>query len=42
MMPGTLTLEAEPERLFIHWINVEKDKHKATTKFQGVLKKIWD
>ncbi len=42
MMPGTLTLEAEPDRLFIHWINVKKDKHKATTRFQRVLKRIWD
>ncbi len=42
MMPGTLTLEAEPKRLFIHWINVKKDKHKAITRFQRVLSKIWD
>lgn len=42
MMPGTLTLEAEPERLFVHWINVQKDEHKATTRFQSVLKRIWD
>jgi multicomponent Na+:H+ antiporter subunit E len=42
MMPGTLTLEAEPGRLFIHWINMKKDKHKATTRFQSVLKRIWD
>ncbi|MEE9323520.1 MAG: Na+/H+ antiporter subunit E [Candidatus Aenigmarchaeota archaeon] len=42
MMPGTLTLEAEPNRLFVHWINVKEDKHRVVTKFQRVLKRIWD
>lgn len=42
MMPGTLTLEAEAKRLFIHWLNMKEDKHKAITRFQRVLKRIWD
>ncbi|MCK4335906.1 MAG: Na+/H+ antiporter subunit E [Candidatus Aenigmarchaeota archaeon] len=42
MMPGTLTLEAEPNRIFIHWLNMKKDRHKAITRFQRVLKRIWD
>lgn len=42
MMPGTLTLEAEPDRLYIHWINAEKDRNRAVTRFQNVLRKVWD
>ena len=42
MMPGTLTLEAKPKKLYMHWINVTKDKHNATTRFQRALKHVWD
>lgn len=42
MMPGTLTLEAGPGRIFIHWLNAERDRHKAITRFQRILRRIWD
>jgi multicomponent Na+:H+ antiporter subunit E len=42
MTPGTLTLEAEPDRLFVHWLHVKGDKNKITERFEKILKKIWD
>ncbi|MCK5022686.1 MAG: Na+/H+ antiporter subunit E [Candidatus Aenigmarchaeota archaeon] len=42
MMPGTLTLEAMPKKVYVHWLNAEKDEHKAITKFQKILGRIWD
>ncbi len=42
MMPGTLTLEAEPDRLFVHWLNMKGDKKRVVDRFQWILKRIWD
>ena len=42
MMPGTLTLEAKPRKIYVHWLNAERDEHKAITKFQKILGRIWD
>lgn len=42
MMPGTLTLEAGPRKLYVHWLNAERDRNRAITRFQRVLNKIWD
>lgn len=41
MTPGTLTLEAEPDRLFIHWLNMGKDKNEITEGFDKFLLRIW-
>lgn len=42
MMPGTLTLDAGPKSLQVHWINAEKDRNRAITRFQRALNMIWD
>lgn len=42
MTPGTLTLEAEPGKLFVHWLNAGKDKKQIAGVFDKILLKIWD
>jgi multicomponent Na+:H+ antiporter subunit E len=42
MTPGTLTLEAEPEKLYVHWLNMGKDKNQIAGVFDKFLAKIWD
>jgi len=42
MMPGTLTLEAEPEKLYVHWLNMHGTKKEIAGRFEKILKNIWD
>lgn len=42
MTPGTLTLDADPERLFVHWLNMKGDKKNIVSRLDKVLKRIWD
>jgi len=42
MTPGTLTLEAEPEKLYVHCLNSPKNKNQVVRKFERMLKRIWD
>jgi multicomponent Na+:H+ antiporter subunit E len=42
MTPGTLTLEAEPEHLYVHWLMRRENKEEISGKFEKILKKIWD
>ncbi len=42
MTPGTLTMEADPECLYVHCLNRPKDKNQISKKFERVLKRIWD
>ncbi|MCD6591199.1 MAG: Na+/H+ antiporter subunit E [Candidatus Aenigmarchaeota archaeon] len=41
MTPGTLTLEASPKKLYIHWLNAKGDKNRIAWRFERILKKIW-
>ncbi|MEM5871339.1 MAG: Na+/H+ antiporter subunit E [Candidatus Aenigmatarchaeota archaeon] len=41
MTPGTLTLEAEEGRLYVHWLNEGKDKKEISKTFDKFLNKIW-
>jgi len=41
MTPGTLTLEAEPKHLYVHWLARKEDKGQITRKFERILKNIW-
>jgi multicomponent Na+:H+ antiporter subunit E len=41
MTPGTLTLETQPGKLYIHWLRVKKDKGSITSGFERFLKKVW-
>jgi len=41
MTPGTLTLEIQPGKLYIHWLNMKKDKSSITYGFERFLKKVW-
>ena len=41
MTPGTLTLETEPGKLYIHWLKMETDKSSNTSGFERFLKKVW-
>jgi multicomponent Na+:H+ antiporter subunit E len=41
MTPGTLTLETQPGKLYIHWLKMEKDKTSITSGFERYLKKVW-
>ncbi|NIP40902.1 MAG: hypothetical protein GTN39_05280 [Candidatus Aenigmarchaeota archaeon] len=41
MTPGTLTLEAEPKHLYVHWLARRENKEEITEKFEKILKKIW-
>jgi multicomponent Na+:H+ antiporter subunit E len=42
MTPGTLTLEAKPSKLYVHWLNTKGDKNEIVRKFERILKNIWD
>jgi multicomponent Na+:H+ antiporter subunit E len=42
MTPGTLTLEAEPEHLYVHWLMRRENKEEISGKFERILKNIWD
>jgi multicomponent Na+:H+ antiporter subunit E len=42
MTPGTLSLEAEPGRVFVHCLNGKKDKNSIVSSFERHLKRIWD
>ena len=41
MTPGTLTLEAQPGRLYIHWLKMKKDKASITSGFERFLRRVW-
>jgi multicomponent Na+:H+ antiporter subunit E len=41
MTPGTLTLETQPGKLYIHWLNMKKDKTSITSGFERFLRKVW-
>lgn len=42
MTPGTLTLEAEPKHLYVHWLMRKENKEEISGKFERILKNIWD
>ncbi len=42
MTPGTLTLETEPGKLYVHWLNLGKDKKQIAGVFDKFLMKIWE
>jgi len=42
MTPGTLTLEAEPKHLYVHWLSRREDKSQIAGKFERFLSRIWD
>jgi multicomponent Na+:H+ antiporter subunit E len=42
MTPGTLTLEAKPGKLYVHWLNAKGDKKSIAGVFDKMLTKIWD
>jgi len=42
MTPGTLTLEAGPEHLYVHWLSRRENKEEVTGKFERFLSRIWD
>ncbi len=42
MTPGTLTLEAEPRHLYVHWLFRKEDKQQIADRFEKILKNIWD
>lgn len=41
MTPGTLTLETEPGKLYIHWLKVKKDRGSITSGFELFLRRVW-
>ena len=41
MTPGTLTLEEQPGKLYIHWIKMGKDKTQITSGFERFLRRVW-
>lgn len=41
MTPGTLTLEADRKRLFIHCLSVKPGKEKIPGRFEKILRKAW-
>ena len=41
MTPGTLTLETQPGKLYIHWLKVKGDKASITSGFEKFLRKVW-
>lgn len=41
MTPGTITMEVYPEKLYIHWIKIKKDKKQITSGFEKFLRRIW-
>ena len=41
MTPGTLTLETQPGKLYIHWLKMGNDKASITSGFERFLKKVW-
>jgi multicomponent Na+:H+ antiporter subunit E len=41
MTPGTLTLEAEHGRLYVHWLTMGRDKKQIAAVFDKFLNKIW-
>ena len=41
MTPGTLTLEEQNGKLYIHWIKMEKDKTQITSGFERYLRRVW-
>lgn len=41
MTPGTLTLEAEPKHLYVHWLARKEDKREISWRFEKILRKIW-
>jgi multicomponent Na+:H+ antiporter subunit E len=42
MTPGTLTLEAKPGKVYVHWLNAGGDKKQIAGVFDRLLTKIWD
>jgi len=42
MTPGTLTLEAEPKHLYVHWLTRREDKEEITERFEKILRRVWD
>ena len=41
MTPGTLTLESQPGKLYIHWLKMKKDKGSITSGFERFLGRVW-
>lgn len=41
MTPGTLTLETQPGKLYIHWLNMKKDRKGITSGFERFLRRVW-
>ncbi|MCX6814318.1 MAG: Na+/H+ antiporter subunit E [Candidatus Aenigmarchaeota archaeon] len=41
MTPGTLTLETKPGKLYIHWLNMKKDKKAIASGFERFLRMVW-
>jgi multisubunit Na+/H+ antiporter MnhE subunit len=39
--PGTLTLETQPGKLYVHWLRMKKDKNQITSGFERFLRRVW-
>lgn len=42
MTPGTLTLEVEGKKLFVHCLNHKPDRKKVGERFEGILTRVFD
>ncbi len=41
MTPGTLTLETQPGKLYIHWLRMKNDKGSIISGFERFLRRVW-
>ncbi len=41
MTPGTLMLETQPGKLYIHWLRMKKDKNSIISGFERFLRRVW-
>ncbi len=41
MTPGTLTLEANPDKLYVHCLNEPKDKKDIAGRMEPILRRVW-
>ena len=42
MTPGTLTLDVDKNKLFVHCLNLPADRKKVGERFEGILSKVWE
>ncbi|RLJ09413.1 MAG: Na+/H+ antiporter subunit E [Candidatus Aenigmatarchaeota archaeon] len=42
LTPGTLTLDVDEGKFFVHWINIKPDRKNIAQRFERFLKRIWD